>query len=237
MVVFEGEYTFTLDQSPDISLKPYQAILFPPHVTQDWILDDGFDSGHTFWAHFHPEASMLELLDWPSISQNPAILEWTENEDLHKEILAACHRCNHYLESQYRRKRSLALLSLEEILRLLNQVNPQGVLDSLDDRIVAALQYIATNIRERIAIKDIAHDVGLSPSRLSHVFSKEIHCNVGDYIERQRIKMAVGMLANTSLPITEIASICGFNSAFYFSRRFHKSKGMSPSDYRKTHTI
>lgn len=42
------------------------------------------------------------------------------------------------------------------------------------------------------------------------------------------------MLSNTGLPISMIAERTGFSDEAYFSRAFKKSKGMSPSDFRKS---
>ena len=41
------------------------------------------------------------------------------------------------------------------------------------------------------------------------------------------------MLARSSKKISEIASLCGFNSISYFNRTFLKITGMTPSAYRK----
>ena len=232
LIVLKGQFVVNPEADRPIHLSPCSAVLFPPHVRQDYTLDDHYETGETFWAHFFPEASMLELLDWPKVGSDVGVLQWEGNNALHQNIMEACTRCETYLLSDYTRKRSLALLSLEEILRLISQADPHAPLDAMDDRVAASLQFIANHIKTPLSLEDVASEIGLSSSRLSHLFNTDLNCTVMVYIEKQRIQLASGMLTNTQMPITQIAEDCGFSSSYYFSKRFRKLKNMSPTDYR-----
>ena len=48
------------------------------------------------------------------------------------------------------------------------------------------------------------------------------------------MRQAARLLAFTTRDVDEIAGDVGFNSAFYFSRQFHRRFGMSPRAYRAT---
>ena len=233
LLILEGEYVISPDSKYPLTLSPGQAVLYPPHMTQDYMLHDDFQSGRTFWVHFFPEVAMFAFLNWPESKAGPGVLKWDPYSALHRQITEACDRCVSYLVSDYVRCRSLSLLSLEEILRLINQVHPNAQLDHLDDRVAAALQYIASHISSHLSAKTIATAVGLSASRLSHLFSVNMECGIMEYVEKQRVSMACSMLSNTLLPVTVIAEKCGFSSAYYFSTRFRKNKSLSPSEYRK----
>lgn len=232
LIILEGDFMLNPESDHPIELPPRSAVLFPPHVTQDYMLNEKCDSGKTFWAHFFPEASMLELLDWPKITAGIGGLQWHDNKTIHQEILDASMRCIHYFDSDYNRRRTLSLLSLEETLRLISQTNPQAPLDALDDRVAASIQFIAQHITTPLSLEDVASSIGLSTSRLSHIFITNLNCSVMSYIEKQRIQLACGMLTNSQIPISQIADNCGFSSAYYFSKRFRKIKNMSPTDYR-----
>ena len=52
-----------------------------------------------------------------------------------------------------------------------------------------------------------------------------------------RMNHARALLAATSLPVSEIASQCGYESNIYFSRHFKKKTGMTPSEYRSSQRI
>ena len=232
LVILEGDFVIDEESSHPTTLSVRSAILFPPHTRQDYMLSKEKAKGRFFWAHFFPEASLLPLIEWPQGASGWSRLEWSHEDLLHNQILEACMRCDTYFLSDYKRKRSLALLALEEIFRLILQVNPLDQLDALDDRVAKSLQFIAKNIQQTLTLEVLSAEVGLSPSRLSHVFTENMHCGVTEYIERQRIKSAAGMLRNSQLPINQIATDCGFSSPYYFSRRFHKAKGMTPTEYR-----
>ena len=53
------------------------------------------------------------------------------------------------------------------------------------------------------------------------------------YITALRINQAINLLMNTSCNMTQIAAMVGYENPLYFSRIFRKTKGVSPSQYRK----
>ncbi len=55
------------------------------------------------------------------------------------------------------------------------------------------------------------------------------------YLLDQRIRNAQILLETSDLTITEIAHSLGYENPMYFSRVFHKAKGLSPTKYRKTY--
>lgn len=92
-------------------------------------------------------------------------------------------------------------------------------------------------------------DDNLQSDVLSSVFLADVFCmsqrhfsrrvkqltglDVTHFIRSRRIFKAVQLLKNTELPISEIYIKCGFESANYFTRVFHKQLGMTPTQYRK----
>ena len=57
------------------------------------------------------------------------------------------------------------------------------------------------------------------------------------YIVSIRITNAQRLLETTTYTVTEIGHIVGYENPLYFSRIFHKQKGVSPSGYRKQHCM
>ncbi len=47
------------------------------------------------------------------------------------------------------------------------------------------------------------------------------------------MKQACYLLEHSSLSITAIANSLGFDNSLYFSKTFHRQKGMSPKEYRE----
>ena len=57
--------------------------------------------------------------------------------------------------------------------------------------------------------------------------------SISDYITQIRLEKAVELLAQSNVPIYEIAYSVGYSDANYFSRLFSKIYGIPPSQYRQ----
>ncbi len=72
-----------------------------------------------------------------------------------------------------------------------------------------------------------------TPHHLSRRFQEETGFSLPEYLRRRRLEQARRLLLSTTLPITEIATRCGFTSSGYFSRLFHQRFQFTPVAYRK----
>ncbi|MBA4388084.1 MAG: hypothetical protein C0404_08895 [Verrucomicrobia bacterium] len=98
--------------------------------------------------------------------------------------------------------------------------------------ILETICYVHENIARRLPVRDIAIRVSLSPSRLMAVFRAGIGISIGEFILRARMSRACTLLAQSDLNISEVASACGFDSIYSFSRCFRQRQGIPPSAYR-----
>ena len=58
----------------------------------------------------------------------------------------------------------------------------------------------------------------------------------GEYLTKKRLQESRKLLRISNLPISEIAMQSGFPDAGYFSTVFKKHQGMTPLEYKKTHS-
>ncbi len=100
-------------------------------------------------------------------------------------------------------------------------------------QIVKAINYINSHITEKIMIQEVADFLSLSVSYLSRLFKSEVGLNISEYIIKQKIKAAEGMLRSSSQSSTEISYILHFSSQSYFTKVFKKYTGMTPKEYQK----
>lgn len=98
--------------------------------------------------------------------------------------------------------------------------------------IARALHYVTQHYREPIALADIAAFAGVSPSRLSSVFSTHMHSSPIAYRNKLRINRAQDLLTNTAKNVEEIAFECGFHSLAQFRTLFKRLTGRPPSAVR-----
>jgi two-component system response regulator YesN len=97
-----------------------------------------------------------------------------------------------------------------------------------------AMRYIDEHYAEDIGLASVAEHLGLSESRLSHLFKDETGQTPGSYLIQTRIRAAMEMLKDCRSRVSEAAEKTGFRDIAHFSSTFKKIVGMSPSDYQRT---
>ncbi len=80
-------------------------------------------------------------------------------------------------------------------------------------------------------MEDIAGYVGVSRSHLFRSFEAVLGLSPKEYLTDFRMKQVLS--EHSSLSITAIANSLGFDNNLYFSKTFHRQKGMSPKEYRE----
>lgn len=99
-----------------------------------------------------------------------------------------------------------------------------------DSTVLAMINYIKNNYQDKISISDLSKELAYSESMLNRKFKKEVYLTFNEYLNRYRINKAIELLENSDYNISEIAYMCGYSSAKYFSRVFKKYLGIAPSD-------
>lgn len=118
------------------------------------------------------------------------------------------------------------------MLRSENRVNAVGggsVPMSLDDVRV----YMGNHYNEPLSIDHLARLTGLSPNYFGEAFKKAYGQSAMDYVTELRIGHAKRLLRESDLILREIARKVGYSDEFYFSRKFKKAVGVSPSAYSR----
>ena len=98
-------------------------------------------------------------------------------------------------------------------------------------------QYIRNHLKDDLSLQVLADVGSFNASYLSRIFKQKYHCNLSDYIARERICLAKELLANTNEKINHIAKEVGYNTISSFNRVFRKSEGMAPAEYRAVYHI
>lgn len=83
-----------------------------------------------------------------------------------------------------------------------------------------------------ISLGKVADVFSYTEKYVSHIFKKNMNTGFSAYLNKLRIQYALELMENTRMSVSEIAGLCGFSDALYFSKVFKKNIGMSPSDYR-----
>jgi AraC-like DNA-binding protein len=85
---------------------------------------------------------------------------------------------------------------------------------------------------ERLSLRDVAHEVGMTPGHLTTVVRRRTGRTVQEWIIERRMAEARKLLMDNDITIQEAARRVGISDPGYFSRLFRRTHGMSPRDWR-----
>ena len=133
------------------------------------------------------------------------------------------------------------LMALEKLTRLLvfslryfQRSEPELLSDSpIHRRISEIAAYICNHYADAGSLEQVAQHFYMSKSYLSRVFKECTGYTVNEYINVNRIQQARKLLAETTLPVSDIASSLGYESVTYFEKVFRKHTETSPLKYRR----
>lgn len=109
--------------------------------------------------------------------------------------------------------------------------NRAGLEGSVSDQV---FEYIQQNYSKDFSLKDLAKKVFfMNPSYLSYLIRKKTGKTYTSYLKEIRIAHAKELLLDSHLPITEVATLCGYNDPSQFIAIFKKETGMTPRRFRE----
>lgn len=119
--------------------------------------------------------------------------------------------------------------------------NIKSTMDSDDSNEFSYKEQIKVILDENMtspvfSLSVLADEMGLSSGYLSGLFKKLFGATFQDYLIMQRMERGKLLLLTTNLKNYEIAEKIGFEDPNYFSTRFKKEYGQTPSQYMQAHT-
>jgi len=91
---------------------------------------------------------------------------------------------------------------------------------------------ILSRLDRPLGLAQLADALGSSESRLRAKFRQITGGSLGRHLRQLRLQKACGLLCNTTIPVNGVATQCGFDSVYTFSRTFKDACGVSPRTYR-----
>ncbi|MEP6682020.1 MAG: AraC family transcriptional regulator [Parafilimonas sp.] len=130
------------------------------------------------------------------------------------------------------------------LLDILNTIAAHNQFNCLDKDVVTnkyrtsgkltyIFDYVNSNIKKNIALKDVAKIANLTPESFCRFFKQKTGKKFIDYLHETRLASAKQLLLSTDLTIAEIAYQTGFKTTSNFNLLFKKNIGFSPTSYRK----
>ena len=215
----EGVTRYAVEGQAPLLHQPEQILYLPQDIPYKVY---GVESNLCIAVNFH-------LLNSPSlpgfIFQPRTFTLW---RNVFHEILSAwnAQRTGHMTRCRSMLYQMLAMLS--------EQMAEQGLPQTRLKEIAAVGEYLQSNLSDPdLSIEVAAERVNLSATHLRNQFRQVYGMPPKQYLTNLRLSLARELLVTTSLPVTDIAARCGYDSLYNFSRSFRMATGLSPSAYRE----
>lgn len=224
-ITLAGESVHNLSGTP-LTLRRGDVQLVNSGTCQRWEAAGEWD---TLFCIFDPRPHWRAWLRYPwregyyvmSMGDTPA---W-------RRIVQRMKEAVQWTQSAHAHRAEFQFNAIEEVLLWCHE-HHLAQHDQRDERVVAALDYIASHLHEPLNVDDVSDAAGLSRSRLAALFGEQVGVAVMSYVEQQRMDRAQQLLRYTSESVAAIARDVGYDDAKYFSKRFNAATGMTPTAWR-----
>jgi transcriptional regulator GlxA family with amidase domain len=100
--------------------------------------------------------------------------------------------------------------------------------------LAALLDWAREHVGSGISVDDLARRAALSPRTLTRRFNAAIGVPPGEWLQRERLRLAQRLLETGHDPLTIVARKAGYDSPTTMRAQFARRLGTSPRAYRAT---
>lgn len=100
----------------------------------------------------------------------------------------------------------------------------------------AAVRHIRENFRGPVSVGDLAKLTSLSPRQLERKFHTILGVSPQEFLIKTRVLAACHALSQSSAPLADIATDCGFCDQSSFTQHFRRHVGRTPREFRAAAT-
>ena len=134
--------------------------------------------------------------------------------------------------------------SMELIAHMLEQLCPGcrccydcAIKTSDTERVHHAAHMLVQDLNNPPDIMEVARSVGLSRTKLFRFFRQTFGLSPFEYLRNHRLQMAMHLLQDGEVNVTQAALMVGYTNLSYFAKAFKSIFGMAPSELRKSFRI
>ena len=132
-------------------------------------------------------------------------------------------------KNEYRE--ALLTLHTQRLLYLIARHKRENIAkDEKNTTLDRAIGYVKENYMRELSLSQAAEACGVTAEHLSRTVKREMGIGFNEYVNLLRLQRAESMLRHENgKSVSDVAFACGFNDSNYFSTRFKKVYGVSPS--------
>lgn len=109
-----------------------------------------------------------------------------------------------------------------------------GALSERMARMSRITRTIQENYRQKLLLRDLARQEGLTLSYLSHLFKDTMNMTFQEYLAEVRFEYASRLVASTDRGLLDICLESGFSDVRYLNKAFLRRYGCTPKAYRQS---
>ena len=223
----EGKGWFSVD-GKRTNVNANQFFVIPEGVSHSYGSSNN-DPWSIYWVHFNGTQASYFLENNRTNHISPSKISRIDDRiQLFEEIIQNLEMGYSLENVHYANICLLHFLASFKYISQFRQIRRIREKDLIDDTIYFMKEFV----HEKLTLKTIASEIGLSPSQYSLVFRRKTGRSPMDYLLHLRIQKACQFLDATDFRIKEIALKVGYDDPYYFSRIFKKVMGTSPVNYR-----
>ncbi len=220
-----GTGTLELDSGESYTAGAGEILIYKPGFSFRFEIEESW--GYT-WFHFALREHMTAVCDFPEVIPGLGVFKPARRD--YRRIRVAMAEARELERLRPPGWYPLAMLLIENILqRACNSVACRSSRNR--ERVEKAIDCLTS--RHGMSIDEVARQCGISEPLLYEIFRRETGLSPRKYQELHQLRRAQVLLLNSSLSMTEIAAELGMCDQYYFSNRFKKNFGLSPTAFRR----
>ncbi len=225
----------------------FDLTLLGPHLPHTWCSsarEDG-QKQQVYVAQI-PVSWIEQLISMPDLTDMKPLLESSRRGV--KFSLEIAKKVTPIFKKMAKVQPSKRFIGLLEILQLMLN-DSQAVLlsssgynisitsDPSTDKLDKIIRHLHQHYTNNIKAEELAQLVHMSTNHFHRFLKQRTEQTFTELVNQLRISKACSLLINSSMPVTTVSDICGFNNISNFNRRFLQFKAVTPSQFRKLYLI
>lgn len=208
-----------------------QMVLYRPKEPQKYEYY-GEDQTEVYWVHF-TGGNVTNILRSYGLTDDKKVFHCgssLEYKNLFRAMINELQMCReNYAEMLEMHLRQIFIMLQRYFISAMKSDNAR-VVEAIDK----ATAYFNEHYSEDISVDKYAEKNHYSVSWFIRNFRQCTGSTPMQYILSKRILNAEILLQDPAYNVTDVSRIVGYDNPLYFSRIFKKTKGLSPSEYRKS---
>ncbi len=212
----------------DLQLQQGQMVLYAPNQWHMQYADIGVAPRYVTLS-FHASGCDLSSL------YNRVLQPGQRVVSLLQQLLREQERAEAYAGDMLIHTLEILLITLlREADAPADKLQAPHCVNSENEIIRRAQQYVSTHVRSKLSVPVVASAVDVSASYLTALFHKHLQLSPGEYIRRIKLQESKQLIREGEMNFTEIAEALQYSTVHHFSRQFKEKFGITPTEYARS---